>query len=219
MKILVISPHPDDETLGAGGTIARAKKEGHQVYWLNITSISEQGGYAKDIIAEKEAQIEEVNKFFEFDGRLDLKLPTTKLDLIPCGEGIGYVSVYINKIQPEIVILADYNDAHSDHRCVFEWLHASTKVFRYPFIKCILAMEILSETNFGLPANPFIPGVYVDISDYLDLKLEAVSMYKNEIAKHPFPRSIDSIKALACLRGSEAGVRYAEAFRVIKMIV
>lgn len=219
MRILVISPHPDDETIGAGGTIARAKSEGHEVYWLNITGISEQEGYTKESVLEKERQIERVNCFFEFDGNMDLKLPTTKLDLIPCGEGIGYVSSYINKIRPEVIFMADYNDAHSDHRCVFEWLHASTKVFRYPFIKYVLTMEILSETNFGLPQNPFIPNVYVDISNYLDAKIQALGIYTKEIGEHPFPRSGDSIKALACLRGTEAGVKYAESFRLMKAII
>lgn len=219
MKILIVSPHPDDETLGAGGTIARAKKEGHKVYWLNITGISEKEGFAKETIEDKYQQIKKINQFFEFDDKLDLQLPTTKLDLIPCGEGINYVSDYINKIKPEVIFLADYNDAHSDHRCVFEWLHASTKVFRYPFIKYILTMEIVSETNFGLPMNSFIPNVYIDISDYMEAKLQAMCIYKNETGEHPFPRSADSIKALACLRGTEAGVQYAEGFRLIKAII
>lgn len=219
MKILVVSPHPDDETLGAGGTIARAKKEGHEVYWLNISGISEQEGFAKDVVEDKYRQIQSVNQFFCFDDMLDLRLPTTKLDLIPCGEGIGYVSSYINKVKPEVVLMADYNDAHSDHRCVFEWLHAGTKVFRYPFIKYVLTMEILSETNFGLPANPFVPNVYIDISDYMETKLQALSIYKNEVGEHPFPRSMESVKVLAVLRGTEAGVRYAEGFRLIKAIV
>ncbi len=219
MRILVISPHPDDETLGAGGTIARAKKEGHKIYWLNITGISEQCGFAKDVVEEKNKQILDVKQLYKFDGMKDLILPTTKLDLIPCSEGIGYVSEYINLIKPHIVLMPDCNDAHSDHRCVFEWLHASTKTFRFSFIKYVLTMEILSETNFGLPTNLFIPNVYVDISEYLDSKIQAMRIYKYEIGEHPFPRSIDSIKALACLRGAEAGVKYAEGFRLIKAIV
>ena len=39
MKVMVVSPHPDDETLGAGGTILRMMAEGHKVYWLNVTAI------------------------------------------------------------------------------------------------------------------------------------------------------------------------------------
>ena len=219
MKILVVSPHPDDETLGAGGTIARAKNEGHQIYWLNITGISEDEGFSKEIVEEKYEQLEKINQFFCFDDKLDLRLPTTKLETIPCSEAISYIGNYIKRIEPEVVLISDYNDAHSDHRYVFEWVHASTKVFRYPSIKFVLTMEIVSESNFGLPMNPFCPNIYVDISDYMDIKIQAMCIYEKEIGKHPFPRSIDSIKALACLRGAEAGVRYAEAFRLIKAIV
>lgn len=219
MKIMVISPHPDDETLGAGGTIVRAKKEKNEIYWLNITGITEKDGFDVSCVEEKRKQINAVRDFYQFDDMKDLCLPTTKLDRIPCGEGIGYISKYLNYVKPQIILMPHFNDAHSDHRCVFEWVHASTKVFRYPFIRYVLAMEILSETNFGLPTNPFLPNVYVDICEHLEMKKKAMLLYKNEVEKHPFPRSIESIEALACIRGSEAGVNYAEGFQLIKAII
>lgn len=219
MKILVISPHPDDETLGAGGTIVRAKKEKNEIYWLNITGITEQNGFDVSLVEEKGKQINAVRDFFEFDDMRDLRLPTTKLDMIPCGEGIGYISDYMNYVKPQIVLIPHFDDAHSDHRCVFEWVHACTKVFRYPFVKYVLTMEILSETNFGLPTTPFSPNVYVDISEYLEKKKKAMQLYKNEMGKHPFPRSIESIEALAYIRGTEAGVKYAEGFQLVKAVI
>lgn len=80
-------------------------------------------------------------------------------------------------------------------------------------------MEILSETDFGRPEMPFYPNYFVDISNYIEKKIEALKIYDTEMGRHPFPRSEENIKALAVLRGAMAGVPYAEAFRLIKKIV
>lgn len=217
MKILVISPHPDDETLGAGGTILRAKHEGNEVYWLNITTIEQRKD--KNQILERNERIKRIKDFYHFDGMKDLLFPTTRLDTISNNEGIDKMSEYIKSIEPQVILAPDYNDAHSDHRIVFQWINACTKSFRYPFVKCVLTMEILSETDFGLPMNPLVPNVLIDISEYIEQKLKALMIYKSEMGEHPFPRNIENIKALAHLRGSEAGVKYAEGFRMIKLML
>ena len=81
--------------------------------------------------------------------------------------------------------------------------------------------ECISETEFGpqLAERMFIPNYLVDISDYLSEKIEIMQVYQSELGEHPFPRSIENIKALATFRGAMAGVTYAEAFQVVKMIV
>ena len=78
-------------------------------------------------------------------------------------------------------------------------------------------MEILSETNFG-EMEDLHPNYFVDISEYLDKKIEIMKIYESELGEHPYPRSVDSIKSLAILRGSQAGCKYAEAFKIIKWI-
>ena len=80
-------------------------------------------------------------------------------------------------------------------------------------------MEIVSETDFGKPDNPFYPNCYIDITDYMDSKITALKIYDTELGVPPFPRSIENITALATFRGSAAGVKYAEAFRMIKCII
>lgn len=80
-------------------------------------------------------------------------------------------------------------------------------------------MEIVSETDFGKPQNPFVPNFFVDISEYMEQKIDAVNLYDTELGQHPFPRSIKNIEALATVRGAAAGVEYAEAFRMIKCII
>lgn len=218
MRILVVSPHPDDETLGAGGTILRLKEEGQEVFWLNVTKIPDNGKYSKEIIEKRKKQLEDIENFFEFSGVYHMNMITTELDSVDSAKAIDMVSNIVSEIKPETMILPDYNDVHSDHKRVFEWCFACSKVFRYPSIKKILTMEIVSETDFG-EKEAFSPNYFVDITDYMEGKMQALKIYDTEMAAPPFPRSEENVRALATLRGSMAGVRYAEAFRLIKCIV
>ena len=82
-----------------------------------------------------------------------------------------------------------------------------------------MAYETISETNFNFTnKNPFYPNVYEDVTGFIDKKIKIMKIYKSELKKHPFPRSVDSIKSLGILRGSQAGFKYAEAFELIKEI-
>lgn len=218
-KILVASPHPDDETLGAGGTILRMLAEGHEVYWLNFTAMQNTTKFSKDILDRRKVQLNEIEIFYHFSGVYHLDMPTTELEKIDSGEAIDRVGRIFREIEPDFLILPDYNDAHSDHKKVFEWCYACSKIFRFPFVRQVMTMEIISETDFGTPMNPFVPNYYIDITDYMEQKINAMKIYDTELGAVPFPRSIDNIKARAMINGATAGVRYAEAFRLIKCIV
>ena len=219
-KVLFISPHPDDETLGCGGTILKHKAAGDKVYWLIITSISEENGYARKAVIRRKREIEMVTARYNFDNAFQLNLPTTKLDTIPRNKLIELVSGVIHDVKPSTVYIPNRNDVHSDHTITFDVVMSSTKTFRCPFIKKILMYEIISETEFA-PAylnNAFSPNSFSDISNYLDKKISIMSIYKGEMKNHPFPRSEENLKALATYRGATAGVNYAEAFMVLKEI-
>ena len=106
---------------------------------------------------------------------------------------------------------------HTDHRIVFDAVIACTKWFRYPSVKRVLAYETLSETDFSLNTNGrFYPNYFINISGYLEKKIELMSIYISEIAKFPFPRSYEAIRALATLRGAASGYIAAEAFQLLK---
>ena len=157
-------------------------------------------------------QIEKLKNLYQFDGTKDLMFPTTKLREVPDGKAINAIGSYIDEISANWIFLPDYNDAHSYHKMVFDWCLACTKVLRHPSVKNVLIMKILSETSFGHPGSPFTPNLYIDISDTLEQKIQASMVYNTETGKHPFPRNQEDIRALAMLRGSEAGVKFAEAF-------
>ncbi len=219
MRVLVAAPHPDDETLGAGGTILRMLAEGHEVYWVNFTAMLNPRMFSEKVVERRKKQLREIEDFYHFTGVYHLNMPTTELESIDSGEAIGKVSKVFREVEPELVILPDYNDAHSDHKRVFEWCYACCKVFRFPSVKQIMTMQIISETDFGSPTDPFKPNYYIDITDYMDKKIEAVKIYDTELGEPPFPRSIQNITAQAQLNGVGGGVKYAEVFRLIKCIV
>lgn len=215
MKVLVISPHPDDETLGAGGTLLRLKAEGHSIYWLNITTVEGCDGYSEHYIEKRREQLKRVSERYGFVEAVSIDFPTTMLDTISDSVAISRISEVVKNFEPDVLILPNKNDVHSDHKKVYEWGIACSKCFRFPSIKAILTMEIVSETDFG---EGFFPNFFVDITDYIEEKISIMNIYESEVQEPPFPRSTENIKALAQYRGAASGNRYAEAFKIVKVI-
>lgn len=218
-KALFIAVHADDETLGCGGTILKHKSQGDETYWLVITAPTQNHPYnfSDIVIRNREVLIEKISKEYSFDGHIVLGYPTQMLHNIDLRELIQSIDEVISDIKPNIIYTMFNNDVHSDHRVAFEAVYSCTKSFRKPFIEKVYMFEALSETEFtpSIPANTFVPNVYVDITDYMDKKLEIMSMYDTELMNPPYPRSLSSIEALARYRGTRAGVMYAEAFMLL----
>lgn len=195
-KILIIAVHPDDETLGAGGTILKHKANGHSVYWLIVTNIYTDEGYSKTRVEERQREIDSVAKKYKFQDVYKLDLPTTKLDMIPIGQLIESIGNIVGKVKPDIVYLPNKNDVHTDHRITFNATMSSIKTFRSLYIKRVLMYEVISETEFSPPfqSNTFTPNSFSDISVYMEEKIAIMKLYKGELSEHPFPRSAANIK-------------------------
>jgi LmbE family N-acetylglucosaminyl deacetylase len=219
-KVLVVAVHPDDETLGCGGTLLKHKNSGDEINWLIATDISESEGYDKKTIQIREDEITKVDKLYGFNSVNRLGLLTTKVDEYSMSELISKISFVINNIKPNIIYLPFKGDVHSDHKYIFDAAYSCTKTFRYPFIKKIYMMETLSETEFSVSAkeDSFVPNIFVDISSFIDKKIEIMKIYKSEMCEHPFPRSEKNIQALAIYRGATSNCSYAESFMLIKEI-
>lgn len=219
-KIMVVSAHPDDEILGCGGTLIKHRELGHRIDWLIVTNINESQGFSKSRVDSRQEEIIAVEKRLKINKTYKLNYPTMYLSDESLLTMIPKISKIFNESQPEVIYLLNRSDAHSDHLITFKAVMACTKSFRYPFIKQILMYECISETEFGaiLPENNFLPTYFVDISTYLNEKIDIMSIYESEIDEHPFPRSYKNIEALATYRGATAGVKYAEAFQILKLI-
>lgn len=220
MKSLIIAPHPDDELLGCGGTLLRRTSEGMTVGWVLMTAITTEKGWSKQQIENRSSEIERVRDGLGIssDHLYRLNFPTAELDQIPSSTLISSLAKVFKAFEPEEVFLPHPGDIHSDHRITFEVAAACTKWFRYPSVKRILTYETLSETDFGFDqvSGGFKPNLFVDITEELQHKLALLSVYHSEIAEHPFPRSLDAVRAQALLRGAQRGVQAAEAFQLLR---
>ena len=218
MNVLVVSPHPDDETLGAGGTLMKLKEQGHSLFWLIVTNMKSEYGWKEEQVSHRQKQIEAVREIFGFIKTYDLELPPAGLTGLNDGDIIGLIRNVFIEVRPEWLIIPGQYDAHTDHRVVYNCCMACAKTFRAPYIKRIMTMEILSETDYGYQVEKFVPNLYVDITEQFEKKIEVMKLYDTEIEEAPFPRSLENIKAIASLRGSQCVSKYAEAFHVIKQI-
>ncbi len=220
-RVLVVAPHPDDETLGSGGTLLRHRNDGDEIHWMIMTRISESAGYSKESVESRKNEIADVAKTYGFSSIHQAKFETTTLDTIAKRELVEEVSSVMNSVKPEIIYVPYRNDVHSDHKVIFDVVAACTKSFRYPFIRKVRAYETLSETEFGITpeSSGFRPNLWIDITEHLEKKIMIMKKYKGEMGKHPFPRSERNINALATIRGATAGVEAAEAFLSLKEII
>ena len=218
-RILVVAPHPDDETLGVGGTIAKYSALGHEIFVLIVSGhlppIYSKEDYEKTVSEAKQAFILLGVSHSNF-----LEIPATMIGDRPLNEVNGMISKVVNEFKPHIVF-CPYPDRHIDHRLVFDSIMVATRpVGIGRKIEIVASYETLSETHWNAPhIEPnFTPNWVVDITDYIEVKLEAMRCYKSQVQDFPGPRSIQSINALAKFRGTQAGFGYGEGFHIIRMV-
>lgn len=217
LNILIVAPHPDDEVLGAGGTLLRRKAEGAKIGWLIVTGITTEAGWSESKVQNRADEIKKITALFGFDSVFELNFPAAKLDQVPMSDLVSKISSVFKSFEPEEVFVPHSSDVHTDHRIVFDAVASCTKWFRYPSVRRVLAYETLSETGFGLsPSEIFQPNVFINVEPYMRDKLRAIDIYSSELGDFPFPRSHEAILALATLRGAASGFKSAEAFELLR---
>ena len=216
-NIVVVAPHPDDETLGLGGSIA---KYYHQNYKISVLVVSGHLPplYKKDVFIKTYKESLKAFKILGIKKSKFLKIPATKINEVPIAKLNKLIFNFINDIKPEIVFIP-FPDRHIDHKIVFESCMVACRPISSTSPKIVLAYETLSETHWNAPSiEPnFVPDYFISIDNFINFKQKALSQYKSQI-KNNKSRSVDAVTALAKFRGSQIGTNYAEAFKVIRII-
>ena len=217
-KLVVIAPHPDDETLGCGGTIARFAASGTEVSVLVVA------GHLPPLYDEAafETTQREAQAAFKIMGVAQsafLRIPATMVRDVPVAELNGKINGFIREIGPDMVLLP-FPDRHIDHRIIFDACIVACRPVHAAAPKAVLAYETLSETHWNVPGiEPvFAPEFFVDTTDYMAKKNAALACYASQI-NHAPSRSVEACTALAKFRGSQNGCGYAEAFKVVRIVV
>lgn len=219
MNYLIAVAHPDDEVLGAGGTIYKLINSGHKVAVAIMVS---KAAARKDLSAtlpldEKEAlAILGVEKVYHAD------FPNIKMNTIPHLELVQFIESCIEDFRAEVVITHHPSDTNNDHVMTSYAVQAASRLFQrkenLPPLQELLFMEILSSTEWALDtsSNRFLPNYFVEVGvEGVEIKLEALLAYKGVMRPYPHPRSNEGIKGLAAYRGVQAGCNYAEAFECV----
>ncbi|MBX9860476.1 MAG: PIG-L family deacetylase [Sphingomonas sp.] len=216
--LTVIAPHPDDETLGAGGTIARFAAEGVEVSVL-IVSGHLPPLYKPEAFETTRREAGEALNILGVHRVEFMEVPATYVHQRPIAEINGAINKFVRATNPEWVLLP-FPDRHIDHRTIFDASVVACRPVHAAAPSVVLAYETLSEThwNVGGIEPAFIPDFYVDISQYLDRKQAALNAYASQVHEAP-SRSIEACTALAKFRGSQNGCDHAEAFKVVRIVV
>lgn len=217
-KALIIAPHPDDETLGAGGTIRKLADAGWQVNVLTVAAHMPPL-YTKDVHEGTVREAKAAQKVLGVSESTFLNNPALSLSTIPLADLNDAIYSAVAATEPDALLIPFY-DRHIDHRSVFDaCMVAARPVEAGKHVKLVAAYETISATHWIAPGieTQFAPTLFVDITDEIDVKLQAISEFKSQLHRFPGPRSLEAIKALAVFRGSQSGHAYAEAFHVVRM--
>jgi LmbE family N-acetylglucosaminyl deacetylase len=218
MRILVLAPHADDEVLGMGGTIAKMAAEGHDVVLAILTGHGSQPNPLGPKSGWERVRLEcrEASRILGVKEIHFRELPAAFLDVIPNHDVNSVVKELIQSISPNEVYVPFMHDMHKDHGAISYGALVACRPYLPDSrgIQRVLAYETLSETH--LPPAYLVPGfqpnVFVNITDTLDKKLEAMSKYQSQLQLNNMPRSLTALKALATIRGTHIGCHAAEAF-------
>lgn len=220
-KILVIVAHPDDETLGPGGTIARHTSEGDTIYGISMTD----GISARGLKNKKKSQIRfkaSINaaKHIGLNWIKKARFPDNSMDKIPLLEIIKVIEEVKLKIKPTLIYTHSSADLNIDHRIVSEATLSAFRPQTNELWEEIRAFETPSATDYGHKSitGNFYPNLYVDITNTWNIKLKALNEYKIEMRGAPHSRSIDGLKNLAEYRGNQVGLKFAEAFEILRKV-
>jgi len=219
MNILVIAPHPDDEILGVGGTIAKRASLGDTVYVCVVTKGSEPI-FRKEIVEIGRDECRKADISLGVKETIFLDYPAAMLETVPRYQLNDSILQVILKSKPDEVYIPHRGDMQIDHKMVADAAMVALRPKYNHTVKRIYTYETLSETGWDIPniTNEFIPTVYEDISSFLKKKVDAMSMFQSQLAQFPAARSLAAIEALARFRGATVNFSAAEAFCLVREV-
>lgn len=221
MNYLIVAAHPDDEVLGAGAAIYKLTQNGHTVD-VCIMSADAKARAFRPADAELAADADESMNMLGVRERYLGDFPNIEMNTVPHLQLVQFIEQAIAKTQPDVVITHQPSDTNNDHLHTSLACQAAVRLFqRRPEMKPVQElwfMEVLSATDWSVNTamHRFSPNTYLEVGkEGVEAKLKALAQYRGVMRPYPHPRSEESIRGLATIRGSQSGCNYAEAFECV----
>jgi len=210
--VLVIAAHPDDEVIGAGGTIARHAADGDDVFIAVLTegATVQFPGDEEKISLKREQSL----KVAEMLGAKDVfagNFPDQRLDVTPVLEVNRFVEEVARRVRPHVIYTHHFADLNADHRVAYEAAAVAARPYSLPSFESLLCYAVDTLTHAGQGSQRF--NLYSDIGETLELKLKAMQVYETEVREYPHPRSLEALRYAALRNGAAVGLRAAEVFQ------
>jgi LmbE family N-acetylglucosaminyl deacetylase len=224
--VLVVAAHPDDEVLGAGGTIARHADAGDVVQVLIVAegATSRQEQRDREQVANELTSLakaaQSASRILGATAVELLSLPDNRLDTLDRLDLIKQIEQRIDLHKPQVVYTHHAGDVNIDHRRLHEAVVTACRPTPGHPVRRLLSYEVASSTEWqpSGSAPAFQPNWIVDISAQWARKREALEAYASEMRPWPHARSLDALEHLARWRGAQVGVEAAEAFCLLRQL-
>lgn len=219
--ILVVAAHADDEALGCGGTITKHVAQGDTVYAVFLADgVTSRPGATSAELELRNTAAAKAHSILGIKQSFMLGFPDNRMDAVPLLDIVQKLEAVIDEVQPNVIYTHHYGDLNIDHRITHQAVMTACRPMPGSSVKEIYAFEVLSATEWNTPGcTPFIPNFFIDISEHLENKMNALLAYEQEMREAPHPRSLENAKRLAAFRGSTVGLSAAEAMVAIRVII
>jgi LmbE family N-acetylglucosaminyl deacetylase len=216
-RVVVVGAHPDDEILGAGGTLARHVMDGDEVHAIVVAD----GASSRAPDEMKVALEKDATRAAETIGFASIRLqslPDQRLDTVPFIDLTQIIESILNDIQPHVVYTHFPGDVNVDHGLVARATWTACRPYARPQLRRFAVFETPSSTEWAWPVNDsgLRPNHFVDITETLERKIAAMECYKSELRDYPHPRSSRSLRERAAYWGSQVGRLAVEPFRILR---
>ena len=219
-RVLVIAPHPDDEVLGCGGTMARAAAEGGEVHVAVVTR-GRPPAFPEEAAEKVRAEATAAHRHLGVHGSHWLDLPAAQLSEIAHATLNEALARLVREVRPDTLFVPFVGDVHLDHQLIFLSSLVAARPHQAEYPPRVLAYETVSETNWNAPflAPGFLPNVFVGVESTLERKLEAAALFASQLRPFPHERSLETLRALATVRGTAVHRAAAEAFVLVRHVM
>lgn len=211
-RVLILAAHPDDEILGCGGVAALHARRGDHVTSV-VACEGQSHRYQDRDVAMEEQTRRAANALGVQDVRM-LRLPDQRLDTLTLTAIITPIEAIVRETQPDVVYCQWGGDVNRDHHLLFEAALVATRPTE-SCIEAVYAFDTASSTEWAYPRR-FVPDTWIDVSETLAQKLDAMRCYETEVRDYPHPRSLRALEHRARAWGNQCLMDAAEVFMTIR---